>query len=798
MLNYYLRVGWRSFRRNKFFTTINVICLSIGICFSLLTGLFCWEEMHVNSGLRNTDRQFFMKSIYPQKDMGLEIASISPLAKAAKEDYPNLIANYYRYNPVTTVVSAGEKHFKEDVAIGDTTMIRMFGFKLLHGDPSKAFADVSSAVITQELASKLFGTVDAIGKTISIQTTQADVKQDYKVSAVLSTIPRNSVTKLKADDNFTVFVPTEGSRYFGNTDASLEWDHTNQVSFIELQPGIDPATVTAALNSLLRKNSPDYIWKNLKASIVPVRSYYLDENNGAISRMIRILLLIAVFILFMIIVNFINISIGTSQHRLKEIGLRKLFGSPRKSLVAQAIAETAIITMIAFILSAIGYELSRSLFSNVLNSDLPHLWQLSAAEYLCIGALFLVTVIAAGFYPAFILSSTGLLLAVKGKIAQATGGLQLKRALLLFQFSLTAMVFICTIQVSRQVNYIFKKDLGYNREQLMVISAFPKKWDSADVIHMKNFIGGLTKLANIQSAALSYDLPDGVPSQNIAVYPKGTTDKSQSMSLPLVICDENYASTYAIGMKVGDFFGTSKDGLVLNETAVKQLGFTSENIIGQQVKTGAGTTLTVKGVTHDYHFSTLQDKIGPLGFAYVRSKYRYVTLRIGTQDISRTIAAVKDAWADFSPTAPFEYSFMDEHFKNLYLSELRMQKASIIATIVNIIIVLLGIIGVVAFMLAKKEKEIAIRKVLGAGAKQIIAIFTKEYGVLLILSNVVAWPLAYWVSNALLQNFAYRVGQSILVYFVVFITLCILSFAIIGLQCFKTAVARPIDGLRQE
>lgn len=739
-----------------------------------------------------------MKSIYPKKDMGLEITTISPLAKSIYDNYPDLVSNYYRYNPVTTVVSAGDKYFKENVAIGDTTLVSMFGFELLHGDPAHAFTSISSAVITEDLAKRFFGTTDAIGRVITVQTTKADIKQDYQVSAVLKTLPKNSVTNLLANSNYNVFVASTGNRFFGDSDPSLEWDHTNYLSFIELKPGVSAETVTAKLNNLLRKNSPDYIWQNLTASIVPVRSYYLNDNDGAVRKMIQLLILIASFILCMVTINFININIGISGYRLKEIGLRKLFGTTRRRLIFQGIAETAVITIIACACSVVGYELLRPLFTDLLNSSLPHLWQLAATEYIFLTALIVCLIFLAGFYPAFVLSSTRLLLAVKGKISQATGGLILKRILLVVQFSLTALVFICTLQVSRQVNYIFKKDLGYNREQLMIVNAFPKKWDSAGVAHMQAVLKGLNKIPAITSGTLSFDLPDGKPNQNILAFPVGVSDPSQAMSLPILFSDENYAATYGIKVKSGNFFAESHDGIVLNETAVKQLGFTNEDIIGKEIKTGDGSPLKVRGVIHDYHFSSLQDQIGPIGFTYVRSIYRYLTLRINTQDLSGTIAAMRKTWRDFSPMAPFDYTFMDEKFAKLYEAELRLQKASVIATIINILIVLLGIIGVIAFMLARREREIAIRKVLGAGARQIISLFAKEYAVLLLIANLLAWPIAYYVSGELLQNFAYRVNQSLTVYVIVFAILCLLSSTLIGIQCFRTAVSNPVKGLKHE
>lgn len=290
MLKNYLKIAVRHIVKHKLFSAINVLCLSIGITFSMVIAVYVINQKNVNGNLLNLHNQYFLKSNYKQKDLGLDIVSISPLAKAAKEEYPNLIKNYYRYNPVTNVVSAGEKHFREDIAIGDTTLISMYGFPLLYGDKNRAFTNNSSAVITESFAMKLFGVKNAIGKTVSIQTTVAGITQDYVVSAVLRDIPYNTVTNL-INSTYSVYIPTTGSRYFIEGDPSLSWDNTNELSFLELKQGVTAESLIEPLNGLLKKYSSDFIWKNLTADILPVKDYYLNDNNGAVKKMILIFII---------------------------------------------------------------------------------------------------------------------------------------------------------------------------------------------------------------------------------------------------------------------------------------------------------------------------------------------------------------------------------------------------------------------------------------------------------------------------------------------------------------------------
>jgi putative ABC transport system permease protein len=798
MLRSYFIIAFRHFTRHKLFSAINILCLSIGITFSLIIGIYVLGQKGVNSDLRNAERQYYIKTAWKEKDMGSEIVAISPLAKAIKEEYPDLVANYYRFNPVTNVVSAGEKHFKEDIAICDTTLVSMYGFSLLYGDKGHAFLSNNSAVITASFAKKLFGTTNAIGKPLSIQTTVAGVTQEYIVSAVLKDIPYNSVTQL-INDVYGVYVPSTGNRYYSMGDPTIGWDNVDEVSFIELKPGVTVKAVNAALDRLMKKYSSNFVWKNIHANVVPVKDYYLKDNNGAVNKMIMLLSTIALFIMLMVIINYVNINIGTSTYRLKEIGLRKTFGSVKKQVVLQFLLEAMILTCMAAIFSLFFYQLLIPVFSKVLNTTLKPVWQFGIEECIQLAGLVLLIGLLAGIYPAFVLSSTNLIQAVKGKIDTARGGLGLKRALVVVQFSLAILVFICALNLSKQVTYIFNKDLGYNKEQVLVITAFPKQWDTVGVLKMEAIKQDLLQIPQVKSITVTFDVPEKTPFGRIILYPPGRTDKTKQLNLAVSTADEDYAKTFGIQMKAGTFLSPADGSLVLNETAIKQLGLTSENAVGQKIETPVGP-ITIGGVIGDYNFSSMQDKIGPVGFAHLKiaKNYRYMAVKLHATNISQTIEDIKTHWRKMSPNAPFDYSFMDEKFEAIYKSELQLKTAADVATVLNLIIVLLGILGVVAFSLNKRMKEIAVRKVLGANAASIIMLFLKEYAWLIIIANVIAWPLAYVATEHILQNFAYRIEQNIVPYLLVLAAVAALAFSLISVHCAKSAVANPVKSLRSE
>jgi len=802
MLKNYFTIAVRHLLRHKFFSAINILCLAIGITFSLIIGIYVLGQYNINASLKNVNNQYIVKSNWKVKEMGLDITTFGPLPKTLKEEYPSLIANYYRYNPVTNVVSAGDKYFKEDIAIGDTNFIAMYGFPVLYGNRQHPFTDNNSAVITETMAMKLFGEKNVINKIISILTTQNGEKQDYKVSAVLKDIPYNSVTNL-VGDTYDVFVPTEGNRYYGGGDPAQYWNSVYEVGMIELQPGKSPKDLEAPLKQVLAKYTTENIQQNLTVELAAVKDYYIKDHGGAARKMIMVLSLAALFILLMAVINFVNINIGTSSYRLKEIGLRKVFGGAKTQLITQFIAEAIILTMVAAIISLIAYQLLRPVFDQVLNTKLESVFRFSARPVLLLFALVFVTGFIAGVYPAFVMSSSRVINAVKGKIDSAKGGLFLRKTMLTVQFTLAIMVFICALTVSRQVSYVFSKDIGYNKEQVLVISAFPKQWDSVGVNRMINIKNALLQLPSVKDASVSFEIPDRKPPSSIDMQP--VNGDGRTVLITSCGADENYAATFGLKVLSGSCFAQSggfiPNQIVLNESAVKALGLTVNSAINRQIKVpSSGTILTIAGVIGDFNYSSLQDKVEPLAFFHVKdaTAYRYLSLKLSSGNIVETVANVRNKWREMSPGTPFEYSFMDEKFQSLYRSELQLKKAANIATVLNLIIVFLGIFGVVAFTLTKRTKEIAVRKVLGANVRIIIALFIRDYAILILLANMIAWPLTYIITNKWLQSYAYRVNQDIVPYLFVCLFIFITAFSMIAIQCFKAGAANPVKSLRTE
>jgi len=343
----------------------------------------------------------------------------------------------------------------------------------------------------------------------------------------------------------------------------------------------------------------------------------------------------------MAIINFVNINIGTSSYRVKEIGLRKVFGGARKQLIGQHLTESITLTVVAGLISLGLYEITRPYFSQVLHVPMDSLFAFGGFQYLLLATLIIVVGCLSGIYPAFVLSSTDIIPSIKGKIDTARGGLTLLKALLITQFTLAVTVFISALNVSKQVSYIFNRDLGYNREQLVVLTVFPKQWDSAGIQHMVTVRNELANTPHVHDASVSFEVPERTPPNSLAIVRTGS---DQTVQVPAMVADENFGGTFGMHLVKGNFFddyrrGAGKDEIVLNETAAKAAGITEPN---QAVRTSQGFTYKVSGIVKDYNYSSFEQRIGPLAILHMKdnTSYRYLTLKIDGRDAPATLAAV--------------------------------------------------------------------------------------------------------------------------------------------------------------
>ena len=802
MLRNYLKIAWRNMVKNRFYSIVNIVGLSAGILFTVVISAYAWSELQVNAELKNADRHYILQSRWTAENMGNELVTIAPLAKALAEEYPTLVANYYRFDGVSSTVSKGDKHFRESFQIGDSTLLGMFGLSLLHGDAKTALSDPYSVIITEDAAKKYFAKTDVVGETISIENFSG-AKHDFVVTGIINNHSRNSVSSLLDDKENQFYLPIAATQFFGREIVS--WNHAHVVSYVELQKGVNPKQLEEPVRQLLKKNAPDFITANLVQYLVPLNQYYLSKDNGLVKKMIYALSLIAFFILLMAVINFVNMSMSHSVTRLKEIGIRKVLGGLKKQMILQFLTESIVLVLFATLFAILLYAGSRNYFSSILGKSLPELTAFPLSFILLPFALALFVGTLAGIYPALVLSAFKTVDSLKGKLSTVKEKIWLRKAMVGFQFSIATIVFIGAVIVSQQISYFFSKDIGYNKDYI-VSAQVPRDWSSAGVSRMATIRTQLSALPQVSDVTLSFEVPDGRNSGSTAVYKMGA-DSTSAVSTQFLNTDEHFASTFGISLKAGVFFSqpgslTDSSAIVINETEAKALGWkNAEDAVGQRVRlTGSTEVYTIAGVTNDFHFGSMQESVPPITFVHVGNSqiFRYFSVKIKPGDISNSLEALQKKWAVLMPGAPFEYKFMDETLRHLYKTEIQLRQAAYTAFLLALIIVLLGVLGLVAMSIQRRTKEIGIRKVLGSSVTNIILLFIREFLFVIVIAGCVAFPIAYTIMQNWLNGYAYRIQITSMPFIISISLLGTISALLIAMQTMKVAMSNPVKSLRTE
>jgi putative ABC transport system permease protein len=801
MIKNYLKIAWRNIIKNLFYSLVNIIGLSAGIAFTIVVLAYVWSELSVNSTLKNADRQYILQSKWKDPSQGYDLTTLGPLAKALHDDYPNLVANYYRYDGITSNISKGDKSYREGLQVGDSTLLPMYGFSLLQGDINTALKDPFTAVITQEKAIKYFGKVDVIGQTLTIENFSGS-KHDFAITGVLDKFPKNSVTHLVDDYPNGIYVAVNNLDFFGR---NMNWNNGAIASYVELKKGVTPKDLEKPLQDLISKNTTPQVSSSLTAYLTPLNKYYLVANNGLVKKMLYALSGIALFILLMAIINFINLSVSHSSARMKEIGIRKVLGGVKRQLVLQFLVESILLVFFSTLFALVIYMISGNLFSEILGKHIPSLNAFPLYFIFLLLVLILVTGFIAGIYPAFILSSLKSVTALKGKLNGIKENVLLRKLLVAFQFGTATIVFAGALIISQQVKFFFGNNLGYDKEYI-VTAQVPRDWTNAGVAKMENLRSQFANMPELKDVALSYEIPNGNNSGNFLLYKDGA-DSITAITSQLLMTDEYYASAYGIPMAAGIFYSqpgafTDSSKIVINEAQAKAFGWTNVNeAIGKQVKAvGRNTVFTVAGVIKDFHFGSMQKAIQPIVFVHVNltSTFRFFSFKLRSGNIGNNIASLQKKWSALLPGAPFEYKFMDDTLKKLYQTEIQLKRAAYTATILSFIIVLLGIIGLVSLSVQKRTKEIGIRKVLGSSVAGIIALFMKEFLIVVLVAGFAACPLAWLIMNGWLNDYAYRISLTATPFIIAVAVLLIITIILIAAQTIKTSLSNPVKSLRTE
>jgi putative ABC transport system permease protein len=800
MYRSYLKIMWRNLLKQKFNSFFTILGLTMGITFAMLIGVFIWGEWQVNKSLKDADRLYLIETKYKTND-GNQPPFFVPalLGQQAIEQYPSLFEKYYRFRDRNITVSKGNKHFRIQSMIGDSTFFDMFGFPVLYGNANKALSKPNSIVITEKIARQYFDKPDVVGELLTVSTERSG-RKEYLITAVMGDLQKkNSVTDFMNSDA-QVFLP-QTSRDDFNLGFQDEWN-TSIITYIKLAPLASPVEAAATLNKILKRDAPRDISENKIIEINPLENYYLITNHGAVQKLIVSLTVIVLFILLLAITNFINISIASSFSRLREVGVRKVIGGIKRQVLVQFLSESLVLAALAGSLSLLLYEILHGYFGEVLNAQLPSITTLNFNFWIWMMIGTLLTGLLAGLYPSLYLYTTETIESLKGKFSSVKGTIRFSRGLIAFQFLIALFIFITSLIISRQISYFMEADLGYDQSHVMIVSSVPRLWTDEGFNTMDMAKTEFLTSPKVQSVSLSWGSPNFNFEPFSAKINISEKPLDQGVLTTLTSTDEDYARVYRLEVLEGKFFFDESESfqanrLVINESAQKALAVN----VGDKLRIQfSDKEFTVVGIVKDFNFESMHERVKPVAFTHNRDfqAYRYFSFKLNPGAIAESVEEVERLWKKIFPNDPFVYTFTEERLAITYQTELQLKKASAIASVLILVIVLTGVLGLVSLSVAKRNKEIGIRKVLGASASNVLTLISREYAVLMAIAFVIGIPISYVFALNWLNSFAYRVELNAWMFIIPVLALFCITIAMVCIQSFKTAMADPVKSLKYE
>jgi putative ABC transport system permease protein len=818
MFSNYLKIAWRNLMKSKVFSFINIVGLSAGLTCCMLIAVYLYNEVSYDTYHKNIGQLYELATTFVKDGKEDKTPNTpAPMAAAMKKEFPE-IEETARLMPLFAEdktllqykdANAAPKSFYETKGfMADASFFTLFTYNFIQGKAATALTEPNTIVLSEELAKKFFDNEPALNKIIHVNS-NTNGELDFKVTGVYRPMDKPS----QIDARFFISVIGGNIEQFMKQQTDMASNNMFNTFFL-LKPGSDAGRLEAKFPGFVDK----YLGSDLKAAgfykkqfLIPVKDMHLYAglsndiaSSGTVSvTYLYILGSIALFTLLIACINFMNLSTARSSKRSAEVGIRKVLGAQKGSLVKQFIGESLLMSMIAFVIALAITELLLPAFSTVsgkhLSLNFSNEWFIIAGFFL----LSLITGLLAGSYPAFYLSSFQPVKVLKGKFQNSLSAVALRKGLVIFQFIISVVLIIASVVISNQMNYMRSTDLGFSKDQQIVI---PLRSTVAKNIYasLKNDIQNNQQVKNV-GATLYY--PGIVNPSDMGLYKEGKT-VNDAKDVHTNWVDESLLQTLDIKPIAGrlfskDFPADTNQRMILNETAVKEIGFASpQEAIGHKVGfdwRGESYSWTIIGVVKDFHFQDLHIAISPYAFQLNNQpNYNYLIVHTKAADISSLLKSLQASWHKLNPNEPFEYSFLNEDFQKNYEAEDRLAAIVGYFTIIAILISCLGLFGLATFSAEQRTKEIGVRKVLGASVPGIVALLSKDFLKLVAVSIVIASPVAWWIMNKWLQDFHYRTNISWTVFVITTITALLIALITISFQAIRAAVSNPVKSLRTE
>ncbi len=800
MFNNYLKSLWRYVARNKGFTFINVSGLAIGMLACMLIAQFVLHELSYDNFLENNDRIFRLQlDRYNKGEITTRwAAGAAGIGPDLKANFPE-VEEYVRLHRRTSVLAVGDIFFKEEnIFAASEGFFKVFSVRLISGIDSTALKAPFTIVLSQTLARKYFGNADPVGKTI-----RSNGRRDYHVTGVFEDIPANSHMEIDALVSFSSLV-----KAWNDPITSWQWD--GFLTYIKLRPHVDPKSFEGKLPAYVERKESENL-KPYNAAMVfnlqPVTDIHLDSDymmefkaNGS-RQSVSFLIVVAILILAIAWINYINLSTAKSVERAREVGVRKVMGGFRSQLVQQFLTESMMLNFIAISIAVVGVLLLTPWFSDLTGRQLgyglfsqPVFW----------GAL--VTVISAGalisgLYPAFILSSFRPAEVLKGKFKNSGKGTWLRKSMVIVQFVASITLIAGTFAVYSQLKFMRSQALGFNVEQTVVINS-PLINDSTQVQKYQTFKNLISENAEVTSVTAASAVPGSQPDWNAGGIRRLSQSPDEANQYRVIEMDDAYIDAFGLSVIAGRSFSNAmpneRKSVILNASGARLMGFAKpEDAIDDMINFW-GDTLKIVGVVKDYHQESLKKAFEPLIFRYFEAPNGYYSIKFNTTNAKSSISKFESEWKSVFPGNPFHYFFLDSHYDQQYRADRQFGNVFGIFSCLAIFIACLGLFGLSSLTALQRSKEIGIRKVLGASVPGLLGLISKEFINLVVVAIVLSVPLGAWMINSWLQAFAYRIPLSWWLFALPGLCVTVIALLTISLQTVKAAMANPVKSLRSE
>ena len=798
MIKNFLVIALRNLKKDFWYNLVNILGLTMGITFSLFLIFYIKDELGYDRHNKKAGRIFRIVSYIQEKDKNTDwTVTQLPLGPTLKKDYPEVEEQVRFLNRERTLFKNGDKGFYETkIYYVDSTIFNVFTHPFVEGTPATALNAPFDIVISKSLAEKYFGkNTSAVGKTLRT------VYDTYKVTGVIEDVHKNS--HIRFDMLISMSTLLRSSQGQGQDN----WGSFNNFTYLLLKGG----TNTQAFNKKLADVNKKFVEPifnqfnvKLRYDLQEITSIHLHsklqfepEELGSMSY-IWIFSSVAFFMLLIACINYMNLTTARSARRAKEIGIRKVTGSSKRQLVIQFLSESLLTSLVAVLLSVLLVWLLLSMFNSISGKTFTLDTLLQSSNVLLLLGIVLFTGLVGGSYPSFYLSAFKPVAVLKGALSKASGNINLRRTLVVLQFSISMIMLICTWVVYSQLSYLQKKDLGFDKNQVMTVTVNTGEDERSKISAMNN---DFRSLPGINAVGTGYSYPGG-PNVNLNLFTVETKNGYTDKGVECYSIDENFFNSLGIKMVKGRNFSGLADTLhsiVVNEAMVKHFGWGDE-AIGKRVKfpgDTSGNYVEVVGVFKDFNQKSLYNPIAPLLLFY-SPNCNIIQLKMEATNIKSVISKAEATWKKYFPQLPFEYKFLDEDFNSQYSAEQKRGKIFAAFSILTIIITCLGLLGLTAFTTQQRQKEISIRRVLGASTIEVVKLITQNYLWLALIAAAIAFPVAWYFMSKWLEIFPYNPGLSLIPFAVSALIILVTAVATASFHSAKAALAKPSKNLRTE